>query len=62
MKLQGPFQVHNMFLSAGSLLLLCLIVEEAAPMMWKGGVFFGMCSHDMWTSVRAIVFRRCLRH
>ena len=52
LKLQIPFQIHNVFLSSGSLLLMSLILEEVIPMVWKNGVFWGMCSTDMWTSVR----------
>ena len=52
LKLQIPFQIHNVFLSSGSLLLMTLILEEVIPMVWKNGVFWGMCSTDMWTSVR----------
>ncbi|KAI0732405.1 GNS1/SUR4 membrane protein [Fomitopsis betulina] len=48
LKLQGPFQLHNMFLSAGSLLLLSCIVEEVAPLYWKHGLFWVMCDDDMW--------------
>jgi fatty acid elongase 3 len=50
-KLQIPFQIHNVFLSAGSLLLMSLILEEVIPMVWKNGVFWGMCSTNMWTNV-----------
>ncbi|KIP11947.1 hypothetical protein PHLGIDRAFT_82477 [Phlebiopsis gigantea 11061_1 CR5-6] len=50
LKLQIPFQIHNVFLSSGSLLLVSLILEEVIPMVWKNGVFWGMCSTDMWTS------------
>lgn len=52
LKLRIPFQIHNVFLSSGSLLLMTLILEEVIPMVWKNGVFWGMCSTDMWTSVR----------
>ena len=51
-KLQIPFQIHNVFLSAGSLLMLALIAEEVVPLVWKNGVFWGMCHEKMWTSVR----------
>ncbi|KAK7694661.1 hypothetical protein QCA50_001849 [Cerrena zonata] len=50
MKLQFLFQVHNIFLSLGSLLLLSLIMEEVVPMVWKHGAFWGMCHEGMWTS------------
>ncbi|KAI0348065.1 GNS1/SUR4 membrane protein [Trametopsis cervina] len=49
-KLQIPFQIHNVFLSSGSLLLLALIVEEVAPEVWKHGLFWGMCNAGMWKS------------
>lgn len=51
-KLQIPFQIHNVFLSAGSLLLLSLIAEEVVPLIWKNGLFWGMCNEGMWTNVR----------
>lgn len=51
-KLQIPFQIHNVFLSSGSLLLMSLILEAVVPMAWKGGWFWGMCSTEMWTPVR----------
>lgn len=50
-KLQFLFQVHNVILSAGSLLLVSLILEEVIPMVWGHGVFWGLCSTDMWTDV-----------
>ncbi|KAH8100716.1 GNS1/SUR4 membrane protein [Cristinia sonorae] len=49
LKLQYPFQAHNVFLSAGSLLLLVLMLEEVIPSIWKHGVFYGMCNVNMWT-------------
>jgi fatty acid elongase 3 len=47
----GPFQVHNTILYLGSGLLLALIVEEIVPLVFKGGLFYGMCDNDAWTSV-----------
>ncbi|EMD42057.1 hypothetical protein CERSUDRAFT_42249 [Gelatoporia subvermispora B] len=49
-KLQYLFQLHNILLSAGSALVLALMLEEAAPMVWKNGLFWGMCNEQMWTS------------
>ncbi|EKM61049.1 uncharacterized protein PHACADRAFT_180203 [Phanerochaete carnosa HHB-10118-sp] len=49
-RLRIPFQIHNMFLSSGSLLLMSLILEEVIPMVWKNGPFWGMCSTNMWTN------------
>ncbi|KAI0073135.1 GNS1/SUR4 membrane protein [Panus rudis PR-1116 ss-1] len=49
-KLQYLFQAHNILLSSGSALLLALIAEEVAPMLWKRGLFWSMCDEGMWTS------------
>ncbi|TCD71535.1 hypothetical protein EIP91_008916 [Steccherinum ochraceum] len=49
MKPQFAFQVHNVFLSAGSLLLLLLVAEEVVPEVYKHGLFYGMCNVKMWT-------------
>lgn len=54
MKLQFLFQLHNMVLSSGSLLLLVLFLEEIVPIVWKHGVFHGLCSADAWTPVRVV--------
>ncbi|EPT04343.1 elongase of fatty acids ELO [Fomitopsis schrenkii] len=48
LKLQGLFQLHNIFLSAGSLLLLSCMAEEIAPLYWKHGLFWVMCDEGMW--------------
>lgn len=61
MKLQFLFQVHNLFLSSGSLLLVTLILEQVIPLVWKQGVFWGMCNEGMWTSVRDSVFHILFR-
>ncbi|KAI0793511.1 GNS1/SUR4 membrane protein [Abortiporus biennis] len=50
LKLQGLFQLHNVILSSGSFILLSLILEEVVPMVWKHGIFWGMCDEGMWTS------------
>lgn len=51
LKLQGLFQLHNIFLSAGSLLLLSCMAEEIAPLYWKHGLFWVMCDEGMWNKV-----------
>jgi fatty acid elongase 3 len=47
----GLFQVHNVILTVGSGLVLALMVEEIAPILWKGGLFYAMCNDDSWTPV-----------
>ncbi|KAI0932192.1 hypothetical protein AcW1_000621 [Taiwanofungus camphoratus] len=50
MRLQGLFQLHNIILSAGSALLLSLMIEEIFPMFVKNGLFWAMCDTKMWTN------------
>ena len=50
-KLTSIFQIHNIFLSSGSLLLLVLMLEEILPILWKDGVFKAMCAEESWTKV-----------
>jgi fatty acid elongase 3 len=49
MTLKFWFQLHNIILSAGSGLLLVLMVEEVAPIWWKHGLFHAICNDDSWT-------------
>ncbi|CAE6494344.1 unnamed protein product [Rhizoctonia solani] len=49
MKLTVPFQIHNIYLTAGSGLLLLLMVEEIFPIWWKNGLFNAMCAETSWT-------------
>ena len=50
LKLQFLFQVHNVILSAGSLLLLVLMLEEIIPIGLKSGPFEMICGQEAWTS------------
>ncbi|KAL0951189.1 hypothetical protein HGRIS_007917 [Hohenbuehelia grisea] len=49
LKLTLLFQIHNVFLSAGSALLLALMLEEILPILWQKGVFAAMCAEESWT-------------
>ncbi|PPQ69639.1 hypothetical protein CVT26_001515 [Gymnopilus dilepis] len=49
LKLTGLFQLHNVILSSGSLLLLVLMLEEILPIMWKHGLHYALCSEQAWT-------------
>lgn len=51
MKLTALFQFHNIYLTAGSGLLLLLMVEEIFPIWWRGGLFNAMCAESSWTDV-----------
>src|SRR5258706_10251357 len=50
-RLNTLFQVHNVFLTIGSGILLVLIAEEIAPIIWKHGIFYAVCGEAAWTSV-----------
>ncbi|KAF8873708.1 fatty acid elongase [Gymnopilus junonius] len=49
LKLTRLFQLHNVVLSSGSLLLLALMLEEILPMIWNHGLHYAMCSEHAWT-------------
>ncbi|GAA6036923.1 hypothetical protein JCM8097_006356 [Rhodosporidiobolus ruineniae] len=43
------FMLHNALLSAGSLLVLLLMLEEILPIVYKHGLFYAICNNDAWT-------------
>ncbi|KAG8708407.1 hypothetical protein FRC08_018916 [Ceratobasidium sp. 394] len=49
MKLTTLFQFHNIYLTAGSGLLLVLMAEEVLPILWKTGLFAAICADESWT-------------
>jgi len=51
LQLKPLFQLHNIMLSGGSLLLLLLMAEEVLPIIYEHGLFFAMCSSNAWTPV-----------
>jgi len=48
MKFKSFLIVHNLFLSIGSLILLILLLENIIPLVFKNGLYFGICSPDMF--------------
>ena len=61
LKMTALFQLHNMLLSSGSLVLLVLMAEEIAPIVLKRGIFYGICGKDAWTPVRvSLLFPVCI--
>jgi len=50
--LKGLFIVHNILLSGGSLILLLLILESIAPRILRNGLFWGICSEELWDDKR----------
>jgi hypothetical protein len=48
--LNGPFMVHNFYLTAISAILLALFIEQLLPTVVRNGVFFAICDHKGgWT-------------
>jgi hypothetical protein len=50
LKLTGLFQLHNVILSSGSLLLLGLVLEEILPIIWNHGFHDALCGERAWTA------------
>lgn len=53
LKLTTLFQIHNVILSSGSLLLLVLMLEEIAPLFFGKSPYTAMCADEAWTPVRS---------
>ena len=43
------FQIHNLFLTTASFLVLILMVEQIAPMVVKHGLFYAICDRYAWS-------------
>ena len=48
-KLNGSFQIHNLFLTSLSMTLLVLMVEQLVPMISEHGLYFAICDIGAWT-------------
>jgi len=49
LKLARLFQIHNLLLSAGSALLLALMLQEIVPIIINDGFFNAICNRSSWT-------------
>lgn len=49
MQLKPLFMMHNALLSGASLLVLALMVEQVAPIVWRDGWFASICAQSSWT-------------
>lgn len=43
------FQIHNLFLTTASFLVLILMVEQVAPMIINHGLFYAICDRRSWS-------------
>ncbi|CCD22231.1 fatty acid elongase ELO2 NDAI_0A00730 [Naumovozyma dairenensis CBS 421] len=48
-QLNGLFQLHNLFLSSSSLILLVLMVEQIVPIIAEHGLYYAICDIGAWT-------------
>ena len=55
--LNGPFMVHNLYLTIISGGLLALFIEQLLPELARNGVFHAVCSHDGgWTDKLVVLY------
>lgn len=55
--LNGPFMVHNFYLTLISGILLVLFIEQLLPTVVKKGVFFAICDHKGgWTKELVVLY------
>lgn len=60
-KLNGPFKVHNFYLTAISAVLLALFAEQLIPELARNGVFHAICAYEGgWTDKLVILYYVCL--
>jgi fatty acid elongase 3 len=58
--LNGPFMVHNLYLTIISGGLLALFIEQLVPEITRNGIFHAICSHDGgWTDKMVILYYVC---
>jgi fatty acid elongase 3 len=57
LKLNGPFMVHNLVLTAISGGLLLLFLEQLIPTIVRKGVFYGICDYGGgWTDKLVVLY------
>ena len=49
LKLNFLFQIHNLFLTSVSGLLLTLMIEQLFPIIYRNGLFYAICDIGAWT-------------
>ena len=59
-KLQGPFIVHNFYLTAISAILLALFLEQLIPTVYNHGIFYAICDvKGGWTPPLVTLYYVC---
>ena len=60
MKLRTLFQLHNLFLTTVSGILLALFIEQLTPTLYNHGLFYGICNGDGgWTQPVVVLYYVC---
>lgn len=55
-KLAFLFKLHNLLLTVISLSLLLLFIEELSPILIRNGLFYSICSPDVWTKRIVVLY------
>ena len=56
-KLNGPFMIHNFYLTAISAILLALFTEQLVPTLYNYGIFHAICKAEGgWTKPLVILY------
>lgn len=55
-RLQALFQLHNLLLTSVSGVLLALMVEQLAPIIWNHGLFYAICAQEAWTQPLELLY------
>ena len=49
LRLNTLFQLHNLFLTFASLILLLLLLEQVIPIIYQNGLLYAICDVGAWT-------------
>jgi len=59
-KLNGPFMIHNFYLTSISFILLVLFIEQLVPTVYNHGIFYAICDvKGGWTPPLVILYYVC---
>lgn len=56
LRLDILFKIHNFTLSASSLLMFLLLVEQLIPILYRHGILYAICNEGSWTQEIVFVY------